>query len=294
MGVTRLPRFKRSATISPLQLTERDRDILKCVQRHRFLRSDHVTALIGGSRQQIIRRLQRLFHHGYLDRPKCQIEYYQSGSRRIAYGMGKKGLDVLERGRTRLFRQRVEKNPNFIGRLFLEHVLLVSDIMVSVELACRQRSDVLVLRESDADEFVPTQWSVVIDRRLKCQLVPDCVFGLEYEGERCWYFLEADRGTMPVMRRSLQHSSIRRKFECYAATWAQKVNQKLGIRRFRVLTVTTKSDRVESMIRICRENIKTGRGLFLFTTLESVKEQGNFWALPWQTAYSDAPASLLN
>ena len=30
------------------------------------------------------------------------------------------------------------KQKNHVGRLFLEHALLVSDIMVAVELACRK------------------------------------------------------------------------------------------------------------------------------------------------------------
>lgn len=294
MGSSRLPRFKRSGAIAPLRLTPRDQEILKRVHRYRFLRSDHIAALTSGSTQQVGRRLQRLFHHGYLERPNCQIDYYQTGSRRMAYGVGRKGLDLLRREHPGRFRAPIAKSHKFIGRLFLEHALVVSDVIVAVELACRQRGDVRFLWAADAEEFVPSQWIVTIDRRLKCQLVPDCVFGLEYRGERYWYFLEADRGTMPVTRRSLQPSSIRRKFHCYAATWEQKIHQKLGIRRFRVLTVTTKSNRVESMIRICRDNIKTGRGLFLFTTLESLKKHGDFWALPWKTAYSDAPACLLN
>jgi len=60
----RLPRFKRSPAIASLRLTERDEEILKHVRHHRFLRSDHVAALALGSRQQVLRRLQRLFHHG--------------------------------------------------------------------------------------------------------------------------------------------------------------------------------------------------------------------------------------
>jgi DNA-binding Lrp family transcriptional regulator len=294
MGSLRLPRFKRSHAIAPLDLTERDREILAQVNRHKFLRSDHISALCNGSSQQISRRLQRLFHHGFLDRPKCQIDYYQTGSRRIAYGIGKKGLDLLRREYPNLFPVPITKNYKFIGRLFLEHALFVSDIVVAVELACRQRGDVRFLLGADSGEFVPSQWNVTVDRGLKCQLIPDCVFGLEYAREQRWYFLEADRGTMPVTRRSLQRSSIRRKFECYAATWAQKIHQEFGIRRFRVLTVTTKPERVENMIRTCRNNVKAGQGLFLFTTLESLKEQADFWAPFWKTAYPDTPASLLN
>ena len=79
MESIRLPRFKRVAAVEPMQLTERDRDILRQVRRHRFLRSSHILALIGGSSQQVLRRLQRLYHHGYLDRPRAQIDYFHRG-----------------------------------------------------------------------------------------------------------------------------------------------------------------------------------------------------------------------
>ncbi|TAK95379.1 MAG: DeoR family transcriptional regulator, partial [Verrucomicrobia bacterium] len=75
MQSIRLPRFKRSPDIASMRLTERDREILRHIYRHRFLRTDHLTKLLSGSPQQIRRRLQKLYHHGYLERPRCQIDY---------------------------------------------------------------------------------------------------------------------------------------------------------------------------------------------------------------------------
>lgn len=141
----RLPRFKRSPEISPLRLTDRDGEILKCLHRHRFLRSDHIAALATGSRQQILRRLQRLYHHGYLECPRCQIDYYQSGSRRIAYGLASKGAAWLKHELSLPSQKQDWKQKHHVGRLFLEHALMVSDIMVALELACRHRPDVRLL-----------------------------------------------------------------------------------------------------------------------------------------------------
>src|SRR5690242_3999506 len=93
-----LPRFRRTPPPRAIQLTKRDGDILRLIYRHRFLRSRHITALLGGSEQQIIRRLQLLFHHGYLERPRAQLTYHDSpGSRPIAYGLGNKGGAWLRR-----------------------------------------------------------------------------------------------------------------------------------------------------------------------------------------------------
>ena len=64
MESSRLPRFKRAPTVAPMALTERDREIIRLVYRHRFLRSPQIVAVIGGSPQQLLRRLQRLYYHG--------------------------------------------------------------------------------------------------------------------------------------------------------------------------------------------------------------------------------------
>jgi hypothetical protein len=60
------PRFKRASTVAPIQLTKRDREIIRLVHRHRFLRSHQIVALLDASQQQVLRRLKSLYHHGYL------------------------------------------------------------------------------------------------------------------------------------------------------------------------------------------------------------------------------------
>ena len=96
MSHLRKPRFHRASEIAPIQLTERDRMIVRCVFRHRFLRSWQIADLVGGSKQAVLRRLQLLYHHGYLERPRAQIEYYQpGGSRAFAYGLADRGTELL-------------------------------------------------------------------------------------------------------------------------------------------------------------------------------------------------------
>jgi DNA-binding Lrp family transcriptional regulator len=296
MGSSRLPRFTRSEKIASVRLTERDGQILQCIYRHRFLRSNQIVALVGGSQQQTIRRLQRLFHHGYLERPSCQIDYYKSGSRRIAHGLGNRGANWLKRELSLPFHTFDWGAKNRVGKIFLEHALMVSDFMVGLELACRRRSDVRLLSEEDLNlpkSRRPFQWRVEVNRRLSCTVIPDHVFGLENDGKRCWYFLEADRATMPVTRRRLDRSSFHRKLLAYEATWAQQVHWRdFGIHRFRVLTMTTNPVRVQSMIEACQK-LKQGRGLFLFTDTNSFQNQIDFLQLQWQTSSGHRSASIL-
>lgn len=243
-------------------------------------------ALCAGSRQQVLRRLQRLFHHGYLERPRCQIDYYQSGSHRIAYGLGDKGAAWLKRELSLQFHQLDWKQKSRVGRLFLEHALLVSDIMVAVELACRKRKDIRLLSADDLripNMREPFQWKVDIDQRQKCGVIPDRVFGLEVNGQQCWYFLEADRGTMPMTRGNLDQTSFQRKLLAYEATWSQNLHRtRFGWQRFRVLTVTTSSQRVQGIIEVC-QGLAHGHGLFLFLDSVSLAKHGDILTNPWQS-----------
>lgn len=289
--VARLPRFKRSLEIPAFQLTDRDREILKHVHQHRFLRSDHLAVLTTGSPQQMLRRLQRLYHHGYLERPRCQIDYFQNGSRRMAYGLGNKGAAWLKREQSLHYHQLEWKRKNHIGRLFLEHALLVSDIMVAVEVACRNQPSVRLLLPEE-NQLRPFRWTVNIGT--KCGVVPDRVFALEFNGKRCWYCLEADRATMPITRGDLSQTSVYRKLLTYETTWTQNLHRtRFGWQRFRVLTVTTNPERVQGMIAAC-QRLKHGRGLFLFTDAKSLQTQPDLFSLQWQTTRDCETGGLLD
>ena len=270
MPFARQPRFKRSTEVPSIRVTRRDREIIERVFEHRFLRSTHLHSLLGGSRQQLLRRLQWLFHHGYLDRPRTQIDYYRSGSRAMVYGLGHRGAGLLE-AELEIPHGKVEwttKNRT-VTRYFLEHTLAVADVMIALESACRRHDGVeLVLYGDTRDE--PLKWSVRVQhggRTAEIGVVPDKVFGLRFANspEITWFFLEADRATMPVHRHNLQQTSFSRKLLAYHETWRRGL-MKNRFPRFRVLTVTTSPERVEDLIEANRALTQgKGSGLFLFT-----------------------------
>src|ERR1039457_2430947 len=298
----RLPRFKRTSPVARMWLTPRDRAIIRLIHRHRFLRSPQIMALLDGSPQHLLRRLKLLYHHGYLERPRCQIDsYYRPGSRHIIYGLGNKSLAFLKQELNVDFREVSwgEKNRG-VGRIFLEHTLLVSDVMVSLELACRKHDGVRLLYEDELalrSEQQPFQWRVKTQGGIRLGVIPDRVFALEYTNqnaqlERVHFFLEADRGTMPVVRSGLTQTSFYRKLIAYEATWTQKIHQRrLGIHRFRVLTVTTVAARVTSLLEACSQ-LKRGHGLFLFAD-KTVLEKDPFSAV-WRRGKSSESAGILD
>ena len=306
MESIRLPRFRRASEPPPILLTERDREIIRQLARHRFLRSGHLAQLVGGSRQQLLRRLQLLFHRGYLERPRAQLDYFhESGSQPIVYGLGRKGAGVV-RGRGELARQSREVAGSPVGRLFLEHALLVSDVMVAVELACRRNGSVRLLNGDDIplpaeteNRNEPFRWSVQLADRTKLGVIPDRVFALEFcerpkNRNRVLYFLEADRGTMPVTRHNLARSSFFRKMLAYEATWTQGIHQsRFGFHRFRVITVTTSAARAASLAGTCRQ-LSRGHGLFMFTDIASFTAHPDLLTLPFQSGHAGKVTTLLD
>jgi hypothetical protein len=266
----RRPRFER-APIRPIVLTPRDHEILRAVHRHRFLRSTQLVALLDGSPQTTLRRLQLLFHHGYLDRPPMQLDWYVRGSEPLVYALGKRGAELLEaRGLFRRGGIRWEAKKRNVSRVFLHHTLMVAEIMIAFEVACRNREGVRFIPpeevlagapESTRRLRLPFRWQVEVrqgGKPYRLGVEPDKVFGLEFQGapenrRRAFFFLEADRGTMPVVRRGLGQTSFLRKLLCYQETWRQGIQRAhLGISNFRVLTVTTNRERVGHLVKACR------------------------------------------
>ena len=298
---TRLPRFERAAAVAHMQLEERDREIIRLVHRHRFLRSSHIVALMDSSPQQLLRRLQLLYHNGYLERPRAQLQYYKpGGSKSIAYGLGNKGGMLLhEEFGTDVNSVAWSEKNHLIGRVYLEHALFVSDVMVTLEVACRKHGGVRLFYQ---DQFhlepkqQPFRWRATVQGGCKLGVIPDRVFALEFPDargvtQRVHFFLEADRGTMPVTRKTLSQTSFARKLLAYEATWTQKIHQRnLGIQRFRVLTVTTSAERVKSLVEACSQ-LKRGHGLFLFADRSVLS--GDILSGVWQTGKPGQTSRLL-
>jgi hypothetical protein len=284
MSFVRVPRFQRIQYPPRIQLTRRDILIIQQVFTHRFLRSSQIVKLAGGSKQQVLRRLHRLFHHGYLDRPRAQIERYRNGSQAMVYGIGHRGVKLLEQ-LLAVPQRKLDwsaKNRN-ATRFFLEHTLAVAEVMVALEFACREHDEIELVPH--ADELV--KWNVEVRRGgivHSIGVIPDRVFGLRQKRkptEMVWYFLEADRATMPVERHSLKQTSFARKLLAYHETWRQGV-LKTSFPRFRVLTVTTTPARVQHLIEAHhRFNQGKGSGVFLFTHKDAFTGKTSALDLPW-------------
>ena len=299
MNSFRLPRFRRvSDEIRVMELTPRDAEIVRVVSQHRFLRSDQIAMLAGGSAQQVSRRLQLLFHHGYLDRPRSQLDYFhRGGSKSIIYGLGNNGAKLLAGNGAVNRRWDWNDRNQSAKRLHLHHTLLVSEVMVLLDQACAWNEKMRLIREGELATKLrlrdPFRWAVNV-RSHRIGLRPDKVFGLENteSGETTYYFLEADQGSMPVSRHGLDRSSIQRKLLAYEATWKQNIHRsRFDFHRVRVLTVTTNCDRMGHLVDACRR-VTQAHGLFLFCDVDSMRAQPDLLALTWQSPNGSAARLL--
>jgi Replication-relaxation len=280
----RLPRFRRASEPPAFQLTDGDVEIVRLLARHRFLRSTHIAALIGRSLDRTNDRLKGLFHHGYLDRPRSQLDYYPNGSAPMVYALADRGARLLI-ARDGIDFANVEwsRNNRRAGRPFVDHQLEIMDFYIALQCAMRDRVDACLIHPDELVAAFPDQsfspsnpFALRVKTSIKgvqqeIGLVPDLAFGILYpNGSRRCFFVEIDRGTMPVVRSDITQTSFERKMRAYLSAHASKQHERhFGWKTFRVLTVTTDEYREQTMRNaLSKLHVANAPGpaLFLFVT----------------------------
>lgn len=121
----------------PLQLTDRDLEILRALNRYRYLRTSQIRRLLfaSASLQATRRRLQKLSHPTYRYLGKI------AGAAQVAADHAETAY-YLERGGASLLSIYEEKivpyprsHPGRVGHMFLEHALALSEFRLTLELA---------------------------------------------------------------------------------------------------------------------------------------------------------------
>jgi DNA-binding Lrp family transcriptional regulator len=296
----RRPRFRRAPEPPAFRLTDDDVDIVRQLARHRFLRSTHVAALIGRSLDRTNDRLARLFHAGYLDRPRAQLDYYPSaGSAPMVYALADRGARLLiERDGVAFANVEWSRKNREAGRPFIEHQLEIMDFYVALQCSARNRPGLHVIHAEElaagfADQTVNPHNPFGLRARLthggivrEIGVVPDLAFGLAFaDGSRRCFMVEIDRGTMPVVRADLTQTSYERKMRGYLTAYAAKQHEKkFGWKAFRVLTVTTDATRKRTMLEaLAKIRVPHSPGPTLFWFLPRPELFAfNPLAQPWQ------------
>src|SRR5438067_11067979 len=156
---TRRPRFRRASEPPAFRLTDDDVEIVRYLARHRFLRSTHIAALVGRSLDRTNDRLNGLFHHGYVDRPRAQLDYYPtSGSAPMVYALADRGARLLiHHDGIEFANVEWSRNNRRAGRPFIEHQLEIVDFHVALQIATHGRDDVRLVHPEELVTTFPDQ-----------------------------------------------------------------------------------------------------------------------------------------
>jgi len=298
---TRLPRFRRALEPPAFRLTDDDVEIVRQVARHRLIRSTHIASLVGRSLDRTNDRLHLLFHAGYVDRPRAQLDRFPtSGSAHYIYALADRGARLLrERDGISVANAEISRKNREAQRPFIEHQIEIVNFQVALQRAVAQRSDVRLVSPDHliaAASRQPMQASrapFALRAKLahrgavrEISVVPDIVFGLELAGgSRRNFMVEIDRGTMPIIRSRFDQTSFEKKMRAYLAAHGAKHHERqFGWKNFRVLTVTTDRKRMQSMkeaLQGLRVSRSSAASLFLFATFDELRA-GDPFAHDWR------------
>jgi len=275
-----------------IQITKRDLKILHNIFIFRLIRTDQLLRLLKNeiSYRMIRNRLNLLFHNGYIDRIK---EPYKRNTF-IINAINNKSINLLFD--KKIIRKKTktdfsEKNKK-ISSIFLQHTLFVADVMSKIINWCNKKKDLKFIGKEELfknfsaetkKQKNPFMWEVkyfdpASEKNIFYRLAPDDFFGIEYlrkdkKIDRDFFFLEIDRGTMPIKRKKKEFNyktSYYKKMFIYFQTFKKNKHiENFNINNFRVITITTSLDRIYNMILANRLINKTGSRLFLFTSFEN-------------------------
>ena len=292
----RKPRFKRCSIFPSVSLTERDVRILALVDRHRFIQSHHLTMLLAGSRQHLIRRLGRLYHAGFLERPSCQLLLRHRIASSFVYCLTHKGQSVLQQHSIARY-ATVPRLDATSAALSLAHSIRITDVVVALSTAATAHSVGFlshhewrrVSSTADWKKLSQLRWTISISNdsvTVKTTVIPDAAFALQSPGAQPSYFvLEVDRGTMPVTRGDFSQSSFLRKIIAYKETRRTgALWKRFQIPGFRVLIVAESARRLASLQAVTAGCFQRGESeMFLFACTSQLIAMANTFACTWQT-----------
>ena len=261
--------------LKKLVLQPRDLEIIKTVYDYRFLRTDHLTALIPGDRTSIEKRLRRLWEHRFIERSYQAIIPGQGMSTgKAIYSLDTRGAGLLaEENNIDPKHLKYVIRHNKPHHVFLEHQLKISQFRCVLTLALRETglAKILFWRQDKEIQDQVTNIDSKGNERI-WPVVPDGYFCLEDEGGKMCWFLEMDRYTM-------DHRRWLNKMKAYYFWFRKRGHtEKLGIKNFRVLAVCPTKKRMEARLEVTmrvKSQEKNGRKemvgskLFWFMSEES-------------------------
>lgn len=262
-------------------LTARDIEIIRAVNRYRYLRTGQIKRLLfadNKTQQSAQRRLKYLFHNKILGRITPLIQVGQ-GSAETAYFLDKAGAEILEDYDDDIY---IYTKAHQVKHQFLEHALDLSEFRLNLELSLGDHPIASLKRfigdfeiKSPTDEAIGKKIYKLYDEaihkvsRKRYVVYPDGLIVLqgkgEYEQYQQLYFVEIDRGTLSL-------SKIKAKAMGYNLYLEQRIFRKFGaFSGFTVLIQTNSKQRADNIRHAL--NDQTEAEFILITDSKKVKPE---------------------
>ena len=271
-------------------LTDRDIEILRAVNRCRYLRTSQIKRIVfpqNTTLQSTRRRLKYLFHNKFLGRITPFIQIGQ-GEGETAYYLDKAGGELLKEYGDELYSY---SQQNQVRTQFLNHALDLSEFRINMETALKSHPIIELYRftcDFELKEYtlkamgrkIYKLYDEVIHpiNRQRHVVYPDALIILKGKGEydefQKVYFLEIDRGTESL-------SVIRDKVIGYNIYHKQKIFNKFGAGDvFTVLLQTSSEKRAENIRKYLVD--QEGAELVWVTNVQQVDENSIISSPIWQ------------
>jgi hypothetical protein len=254
-----------------------------------YLSASQITKLHFPNEKKARRRLRLLHNAGYLirfGRPNLE-----------AVGRGEYVYYLSSQGAEEIREEKIPKRrPK--GLATIEHLLLLNDFRISLELACRgsQFSTAFIAEYDKRDERArtfekrTTDWVVIPETKERVRFTPDGVFSIaNTEGKNVLFFLEIDRGS-ENLRSSGSNKGFAERIAVYKRYMDSNGYSRYGedfnyeFKGFRLLIVTSTQHRLEELKRIASE--ADSRGFVWLTVQQNITPETLFGPI-WQVASTE-------
>ncbi len=278
----RASRYKRLSKPPSMNLTDRDKEVVKTINDFRVMRQDHIQRLFFPSKNTAQVRLWKLWQHGFLKREFLPVLGGIQNSP-ILYLVDKQGVDFLQT-ELEYRKEDLRWTPGSLGQQFIRHTLGLSEIRLSVEVACKKHGYTL-LSWQDEKAMKDGPDHITVGRRLE-PILPDAYFVVGIPNGRVHFFLEFDRGPERV-------KVFQKKIVAYSGYF--KTNKPLvryGTDRIRVLTVVEGTGtRLNHLKQLTKRSAEPKR--FWFSRLDKVSSEDIFASPIWEVANDSKRTPLI-
>jgi hypothetical protein len=224
-------------------MKDRHLETFKLLDRYRYARSNFIASYHGTSFQHRKRELGPLTKQGLLHRPEQQKDTAN-------YRYNSRVYELTPKSKAELIKFGVEPIA-WKGERQFWHQLMVADIVLSLEIACkarglrfRHRRDIIGDRPLSIDSTISYKHPTGRTEAYTGRLQPDDLFAIN----DIHFVLEADRENEPITRPTLQTSSYLRKLLQYRDVLIRKAYKDLFPNMI-VLNVTTSANHATNIMQ---------------------------------------------